>query len=317
MNADYRGFYRGRRVMMTGGLGFIGSNLVHQLVDLGADVMLVDSLHSRLRRQPVQHRRHRGSRAASTSPTSAHGTTMNVLVRERDVIFNLAGQVSHIDSMRDPHTDLEINCRAPAVDARGVPAAQPGGAGRLRRNPPGLRPARSAAGRRVASRAASRHQRHQQGRGRVLPHRSTTTCSASARARCGSRTSTARDSSSGTIARDSSAGSSGWRIEGGEIQIFGDGSQLRDFVLRGRCRRCVPARGRDGRLQRRRLQRRRQRADQPPRSGGAAAGGRPALARVRYVEWPAEKKRIDIGSFYTDSTKFRDDRRLDSRASAA
>src|SRR4029079_15802632 len=40
------------------------------------------------------------------------GTTMNYLVRGRDVIFNLAGQVSHIDSMRDPHTDLEINCRS-------------------------------------------------------------------------------------------------------------------------------------------------------------------------------------------------------------
>ena len=41
---DYREFYRGRRVMITGGLGFIGSNLARQLVDLGADVLLVDSL---------------------------------------------------------------------------------------------------------------------------------------------------------------------------------------------------------------------------------------------------------------------------------
>ena len=41
---DYATFYRGRRVMITGGLGFIGSNLARQLVDLGADVLLVDSL---------------------------------------------------------------------------------------------------------------------------------------------------------------------------------------------------------------------------------------------------------------------------------
>src|SRR5690606_25720990 len=41
---DYREFYRGRRVMITGGLGFIGSNLARQLADLGADVLLVDSL---------------------------------------------------------------------------------------------------------------------------------------------------------------------------------------------------------------------------------------------------------------------------------
>ena len=44
MSADYRDFYRGRRVMVTGGLGFIGSNLARQLVELGADVLLVDSL---------------------------------------------------------------------------------------------------------------------------------------------------------------------------------------------------------------------------------------------------------------------------------
>ena len=44
MTDDYREFYRGRRVLITGGLGFIGSNLARQLVDLGADVLLVDSL---------------------------------------------------------------------------------------------------------------------------------------------------------------------------------------------------------------------------------------------------------------------------------
>ena len=52
-------------------------------------------------------------------------STMNYLVREQDVIFNLAGQVSHIDSMQDPHTDLEINCRSPAVAARSLPHPQP------------------------------------------------------------------------------------------------------------------------------------------------------------------------------------------------
>ena len=104
-------FYRGRRVMITGGLGFIGSNLAIQLVDLGADVLLVDSLipdsggnlaniaavKDRLRVNVADIRQ---------------ASTMNYLVRGQDVIFNLAGQVSHIDSMRDPHTDLEVNCRA-------------------------------------------------------------------------------------------------------------------------------------------------------------------------------------------------------------
>ena len=45
-------------------------------------------------------------------------STMNYLVREHDVIFNLAGQVSHIDSMQDPYTDLEINCRASCRSSR-------------------------------------------------------------------------------------------------------------------------------------------------------------------------------------------------------
>ena len=48
---------------------------------------------------------------------------MDYLVRDREIIFNLAGQVSHIDSMRDPYTDLEINCRGAAVDARGAAAS--------------------------------------------------------------------------------------------------------------------------------------------------------------------------------------------------
>ena len=41
---DYRAFYRNRRVMITGGLGFIGSALAHQLAALGAKVLIVDSL---------------------------------------------------------------------------------------------------------------------------------------------------------------------------------------------------------------------------------------------------------------------------------
>ena len=106
----YREFYRGRPVLITGGLGFIGSNLAHHLVTLGARVLIVDSLIP----------------ACGGNLFNIHGienrvrvniadirqqTTMNYLVQGQDVIFNLAGQVSHIDSMEDPYTDLEINCR--------------------------------------------------------------------------------------------------------------------------------------------------------------------------------------------------------------
>ncbi len=104
-------WFRGRRVLITGGLGFIGSTLGRCLADLGADVLLVDSLipeyggnlfniagyESRLRVNIADVRDEYG---------------MAYLVQGQDIIFNLAGQTSHLDSMRDPYTDLEINCRS-------------------------------------------------------------------------------------------------------------------------------------------------------------------------------------------------------------
>src|SRR5690606_36173138 len=108
---DYREFYRGRRVMITGGLGFIGSNLARQLADLGADVLLVDSLIPEYGGSLVNIRGIE-DRVRVNVADIRQQSTMNYLVGDREVIFNLAGQVSHIDSMRDPYTDLEINCRS-------------------------------------------------------------------------------------------------------------------------------------------------------------------------------------------------------------
>ena len=107
----YREFYRDRPVMITGGLGFIGSNLAHQLVALGARVLIVDSLipdygGNLFNIHGIE------DRVRVNIADIRQQTTMNYLVRGHDVIFNLAGQVSHIDSMQDPYTDLEINCRS-------------------------------------------------------------------------------------------------------------------------------------------------------------------------------------------------------------
>src|SRR5690606_749920 len=104
-------FYRGRRVMVTGGLGFIGSNLAHRLVALGADVLLVDSLIPDYGGN-LHNIAGLEDRVRVNVADVRQASTMNYLVRDREVIFNLAGQVSHIDSMRDPFTDLEINCRS-------------------------------------------------------------------------------------------------------------------------------------------------------------------------------------------------------------
>jgi UDP-glucose 4-epimerase len=108
---DFRDSYRDKRVMITGGLGFIGSNLAHRLVEYGAEVLIVDSLipdygGNLFNVEDIQDR----VRINVADVRDASG--MNYLVRGQDYIFNLAGQVSHIDSMSDPYTDLEINCRS-------------------------------------------------------------------------------------------------------------------------------------------------------------------------------------------------------------
>jgi UDP-glucose 4-epimerase len=108
---ELRDSYQDKKAMITGGLGFIGSNLAHRLVDYGADVLIVDSLipdygGNLFNVEGIQDR----VRINIADVRDASG--MNYLVRGQDYIFNLAGQVSHVDSMSDPYTDLEINCRS-------------------------------------------------------------------------------------------------------------------------------------------------------------------------------------------------------------
>lgn len=105
---DYRDFYRGRRVMVTGGLGFIGSNLCRTLADLGAQVIAVDSLLPDYGGNPFNLAGYEDKVRINVADVRGHG--MKHLVRGQEVLFNLAGQVSHMDSMADPFTDLEINC---------------------------------------------------------------------------------------------------------------------------------------------------------------------------------------------------------------
>ena len=104
-------FYPGKPVAITGGLGFIGSNLARRLADLGAEVLLIDSMvpdyGGNLFNVADVRDRVQINFADVRDPN-----TMNYLVQGQQVIFNLAGQVSHLDSMLDPYTDLDINCRS-------------------------------------------------------------------------------------------------------------------------------------------------------------------------------------------------------------
>ena len=104
------GFHR-RKVLVTGGLGFIGSNLVRSLVKSGAEVTVVDSLipeYGGNRRNLAGVRT--GLRINISDVRDRH--SLPYFVRGQDFLFNLAGQTSHMDSMTDPETDLEINARA-------------------------------------------------------------------------------------------------------------------------------------------------------------------------------------------------------------
>ncbi|NJL04779.1 MAG: NAD-dependent epimerase/dehydratase family protein [Chloroflexaceae bacterium] len=103
--------FHGARVLVTGGIGFIGSNLAHRLYACGAELTLVDSLvpnyGGNLRNIHGIAEQVRVNIADVRDQYS-----MNYLVQGHDYLFNLAGQTSHLDSMHDPYTDLEINCRA-------------------------------------------------------------------------------------------------------------------------------------------------------------------------------------------------------------
>ena len=103
--------FRDRKVLILGGLGFIGSNLAIRLVELGADVTLVDSMLPQYggnlaNVEPILGR----CRINFSDIRDRHG--LDYLVRGKDLIYNMAGQTSHIESMTDPMTDLEINCRS-------------------------------------------------------------------------------------------------------------------------------------------------------------------------------------------------------------
>jgi UDP-glucose 4-epimerase len=101
--------YPGRRVMITGGLGFIGSNLARELVRRGSDVTLLDSLIPNYGGRLDNAAELRDQVKLNISDVRDRHSLRHLLARQ-DVIFNLAGQTSHLDSMSDPHTDLEINC---------------------------------------------------------------------------------------------------------------------------------------------------------------------------------------------------------------
>jgi UDP-glucose 4-epimerase len=107
----FKGVFDGARVLITGGLGFLGSTLAHRLTTLGAEITLVDSLvpeYGGNTRNIIDIQ----DKVRVNIADVRDEYSMNYLVQGQDYLFNLAGQTSHLDSMNDPYTDLDINCRA-------------------------------------------------------------------------------------------------------------------------------------------------------------------------------------------------------------
>ncbi|MEW6400640.1 MAG: NAD-dependent epimerase/dehydratase family protein [Chloroflexota bacterium] len=101
----------GRNILITGGLGFIGSTLARRLVEIGTRVTLIDSLipeygGNLFNISGIEDK----VRVNISDVRDVH--SMRYLVQDHDILFNLAGQTSHMDSMQDPFADLEINARA-------------------------------------------------------------------------------------------------------------------------------------------------------------------------------------------------------------
>jgi len=286
-------------VLVTGGLGFIGSNLSRELVTLGARVTIVDALipdygGNRFNIEGIEER------VRLDVSDVRDGDAVRGLVRGQDVIFNLAGQVSHIDSMRDPHTDLEINCRAQLSLLEACRAHNPGvkvvfaGTRQVYGRPSSLPVTEDHLVRPTdvngINKAAGEY--YHLVYNNVFGLRA---CSLRLTNVFGPR----------QLLKHNRQGFIGWFIrlalEDREIQIYGDGSQVRDLVYVDDA------------------------ADAFLRAGASdAANGRvfnvgglepithrglverliavAGSGRYRFVDWPSEKRAIDIGSFYADSS---------------
>jgi len=117
--------YTGKHILITGGLGFIGSNLARALVAHGAKVTLVDSLIPQYGGNPFNIEDIRDKVTVNVCDVR-DPFAMAYLLQGKDYLFNLAGQTSHMDSMSDPQTDLDINATAQLSILEASRKANPG-----------------------------------------------------------------------------------------------------------------------------------------------------------------------------------------------
>jgi dTDP-glucose 4,6-dehydratase/UDP-glucose 4-epimerase len=103
--------YRNKKILITGGLGFVGSNLARALLNQGAYVTLVDSMISQYGGNPYNVADIRSQVVVNICDVR-DPFAMTYLLQDQDYLFNLAGQTSHMGSMSEPQIDLDINAAA-------------------------------------------------------------------------------------------------------------------------------------------------------------------------------------------------------------
>ena len=292
--------FAGSQVLVTGGLGFIGSNLARRLVGAGADVTVMDAMIPDYGGNPFNVHDIRDRLTVNISDVRDRAA-MDHLIQGKDYLFNLAGQVSHLDSMRDPFTDLDINCRSQLSILESC-----------RHRNPGVK-------------VVFAGSRQQYGRPQYLPvdeqHPLHPVDVNGINKLAGewyhilySRTYGVRAASlrltntygPGQLVKHSRQGFIAWflrqALEGGDIELFGDGTQLRDltfvedvvdaFLLAASSERA------DGQAY--------NLAGETPISLGDLARLLVEITgqgAVRHVPFPPERQLIDIGSYYGSAAK--------------
>ena len=293
--------YRGEKVLITGGLGFIGSNLAIRLVEIGASVTILDSLHpscggNYFNIEPIRND------VEIIEGDAANLELLRKIVRQKHYVFNLAGHVSHIESMEDPFSDLRMNALAPLTVLEACRHENPAacvvyaGTRQSYGRPESLPVVETQVLKPLDVNGVSKmagewfHMVYQRAHG--IPAVSLRLVNT-----YGPR----------QLVKHSRQGFIGWfirkAIDGEEIQIFGDGQQLRGFNYIDDVVNALLIAGKKKEL----------------RGDYFNLGGeRPTtleafvqlLLRItgrgsyRIVPFPAEKKAIDIGSVHTSAAKF-------------
>jgi UDP-glucose 4-epimerase len=106
--------WQNKKVLITGGLGFIGSNLAIQLVEQGAEVSISDAMIEGYGANFANIREIRDEVEVHLSDVRDENA-MGHLVADRDVVFHLAAQVSHVMSLSNPYPDIDINIKGTAA----------------------------------------------------------------------------------------------------------------------------------------------------------------------------------------------------------